>query len=608
LAYLGDTVLFGVVTYGSLPVSYQWRFNGTNLTDGGNISGSHARILTLTNVSPGNVGFYSVVAANTYGSVTSSPALLQIEVSPPIIITQPVSQTVLAGDIVEFDVEADGDMPFTYQWQKNGIDLTDGGNISGSMTSSLLLSGVSTNDSGTYSVRVSDDLYWVESSDALLTVIPVVQPGFTFSTLRSFTSSGPDGIDLNGLAQGTNGYLYGTAEQGGTQGYGTVFRITTNGSYSTLVQFNIANGGIPYAGLVLGADGNFYGTTLIGGPNYSGSIFRLTPAGSITTLSTFSGGLNGQYPTAPLIQGTDGNFYGTTFFGGTFGNGTVFRMTPTGTLTSLYSFTGGNDGMNPWGGLVQGNDGNLYGTTEAGGANGSGTVFRLTTNGTLATLVEFNSTNGAFPYGKLVQGTDGCFYGTTETGGTNGAGTVFKMDTNGVLTTLFQFDNDNNGANPVTGLIRGTDGYFYGTTAQGGLGGYGTVFRISSQGALTTLIWFDWSNGATPEAPLFQAADGSFYGTTISGGASGSGTIFRVALPGPPVFQTITLANGMMTLTWSAGLGQMCQLQCNSDLSTTNWTNLGRALPALGGTLSATDAVGTNQQRFYRVLLLPPNP
>jgi uncharacterized repeat protein (TIGR03803 family) len=181
------------------------------------------------------------------------------------------------------------------------------------------------------------------------------------------------------------------------------------------------------------------------------------------------------------------------------------------------------------------------------------------------------------------------------------------MATNGALTTLFQFDGDN-GAYPSAGLTRGTDGCFYGTTYEGGLGGYGTVFRITSNGTLTTLVWFNWSNGANPEAPLIQAADGSFYSTTKNGGASGSGTVFRFTVPGPLLFQTITLTNGTMTLIWSGVGGQTCQLQCNSDLNSTNWTNLGNALTVTGGTLSASDAVGTNRQRFYRLVLLPPNP
>jgi uncharacterized repeat protein (TIGR03803 family) len=532
LVYLGGTANFSVATVGSLPVSYQWRCYGTNMTGGGNISGANARILTLSNITIANVGYYSVVVSNAYGAVTSTPALLQIEISPPFITTQPISQTVLAGDTVLFSVEAEGDMPLSYQWQKNGTNVTDGGNISGSMTSDLIFRGAATNDTGAYSVIVSDDLYWVESSDALLTVFPVVQPGFTLSTSYSF-AGGSDGKNLNGLVQSTDGYLYGTAQNGGANGYGTVFRMTTNGVLSTLVQFNQANGANPYAGLVQGRDGNFYGTTPYGGANGTGVVFMMTPGGSILDLYAFTGGIDGGYPTAGLIQGTDGNFYGTTYEGGTNGDGTVFEITANGSLTTLYGFAGGDDGMYPFAGLVQGIDGNFYGTTLSGGANGYGTVFRLAPNGTLTTLVQFNWTNGASPGGVLVQGTDGYFYGTTENGGTPGDGTVFRMNTNGALTVLHQFNGDD-GANPAAGLVQGTDGYFYGTTYQGGGDDYGTVFRIATNGTLTTLVRFDWSNGADPDAPLIQATDGSFYGTTFYGGPVGVGTVFRLTAPLPP--------------------------------------------------------------------------
>jgi uncharacterized repeat protein (TIGR03803 family) len=331
-------------------------------------------------------------------------------------------------------------------------------------------------------------------------------------------------------------------------------------------------------------------------------VFKLTPGGTITNLYSFTGGLDGDYPTAGLIQGADGNFYGTTYYGGTYDNGTVFRIAANGALTNLYSFTGGNDGMNPWAGLVQGNDGYFYGTTENGGTNGYGTAFKLSPNGTLTTLVQFNWSNGAYPVAGLIQGSDGYLYGTTESGGSYGYGMVFRLATNGTLTTLFQFDGDN-GASPAAGLIQGADGYFYGTTYEGGLGGFGTVFRITSSGTLTTLVWFDWSNGAYAEAPLIQAGDGSFYGTTYYGGSNGYGTVFRLALPARPVFQTITLTNGTLTFTWSAMTGQVYQLQYNSNLNSTNWTNLGNPITATNGTMSASDVVGSNPYRFYRAVI-----
>lgn len=532
MAYVGSTATFSVATYGSLPVSYQWMQYGTNLVNGGNISGANARVLTLTNLTLANIGVYSVIASNVYGSVTSAPAVLQLAMAPPFITTQPTNQTVLAGETAAFSVTAEGDMPLFYQWQKNGTNLTDGGNISGSTTSTLVVYGATTADEGAYSVVVSDDLYWTASADAVLTVVPVVQPGFTLSTLRSFTGRA-DGGNLNGLAEGTNGYLYGTTRNGGYYGYGTVFRIATNGTLVALAPFNQVNGATPYAGLTLGSDGNFYGTTCYGGSDGYGNVFKMSPRGTLANLYNFTGGLEGYYPTAPLIQAADGNFYGATSYGGSYDFGTVFRIGANGRLTNIYSFRGGTNGMYPRAVLVQGSDGNFYGTTEEGGANGFGTVFMLTPGGTLTTLVQFNWSNGAYPVAGLVQGPDGCLYGTAQRGGWYGDGTVFRVSTNGVFTNLFQFNGDD-GANPAAGLVQGADGSFYGTTYDGGLGTCGTAFKITTNGALTTLVWFNGSNGADPQAPLIQAQDGNFYGTTFYGGRNGYGTVFCLALPMPP--------------------------------------------------------------------------
>src|ERR1035441_1873745 len=163
-----------------------------------------------------------------------------------------------------------------------------------------------------------------------------------------------------------------------------------------------------------------------------------------------------------------------------FSPGTVFKISTNGALTNLYSFTGGNDGANPYAVLVQGSDGSFYGTTMLGGTNGYGTVFQISSNGTLTTLYSFTGGNdGGNPAVGLVQGSDGSFYGTTEYGGTNNAGTVFKISTNGALTTLYSFTGQNDGAEPLAGLVQGSDGSFYGTTWMGGLGGAGTVFRLT---------------------------------------------------------------------------------------------------------------------------------
>ena len=247
-----------------------------------------------------------------------------------------------------------------------------------------------------------------------------------------------------------------------------------------------------------------------------------------TNLYSFQPFPNGESP-AGLIQGSDGYFYGTTSQGGANNAGTVFKISTNGMLTSLYSFTGRNDGANPYG-LVQGTDGYFYGTTSQGGANNAGTVFKLSTNGTLTTLYSFANDGGYLGgHSGLVQGTDGCFYGTTEAGGTNGVGSVFKITSNGALTSLYSFTGGNDGYLVVAGLVQGSDGYFYGTTEWGGTYDGGTIFKISRNGTLTSLHSFTGGNeGLDPISALVEGNDGFFYGTTEGGGSNSRGTVFKI--------------------------------------------------------------------------------
>jgi uncharacterized repeat protein (TIGR03803 family) len=338
------------------------------------------------------------------------------------------------------------------------------------------------------------------------------------------------------LLEASDGNLYGTTAYGGESGKGTVFRVTTNGVLTTLVSFNATNGSHPVGGLVKGADGNFYGTTTCGGTNGNyGTVFQLTPTGGLTTLVSFSG-RNGKHPTAALLQASDGNFYGTTILGGAKNLGTVFQLTSEGTLTTLVSFNGGN-GSSPYAPLAQGTNGDFYGTTSAGGVDGSGTVFRMTPEGVLQTLTAVSVANGWTGAGGLLLGTNGIFYGTTVYGGDfslnagSGLGTVFKMSSTGQLTTLAYF-RSGNGSYCISGLLQGSDGNFYGTTAGGGAGGGGTVFKLSPTNLLTTLVSFNGANGNSPQAPLIQGSDGSFYGTTTYGGPGGGGTVFKLTPTG----------------------------------------------------------------------------
>jgi uncharacterized repeat protein (TIGR03803 family) len=431
------------------------------------------------------------------------------------------------------------------------------------------------------------------------------------TSLYSFTGGNDGANPYAGLARGSDRSFYGTTYSGGTNHVGTVFKITTNGMLSSLYSFTTNGGAHPVAGLAQGSDGNFYGTTYYGGTSNCGTVFKITTNGALTSLYSFTGGNDGANPYAGLARGSDGNFYGTTYAGGANNCGTVFKISSAGVLTSLYSFTGGVDGANPRAGPAQGDDGNFYGTTTYGGTSYYyGTVFKITSNGMLTSLYSFDGGNdGAEPLAGLVQGSDNNFYGTTLGGGTNGSGTVFKITTNGALTSLYSFTGGNDGANPQAGLVQGSNGNFYGTTANRWSNGLGTLFKISSSGVLTSLYSFAGGNdGGAPMAGLLQGSDGSFYGTTLGGGSSGAGTVFRLTLvrAAAPVFQAVMLTNGTLNLAWSTEAAETYQLQYNSDLSSSNWTNLGGSVTAYGASLQATDSTATNgPQRFYRVVLLP---
>jgi uncharacterized repeat protein (TIGR03803 family) len=428
--------------------------------------------------------------------------------------------------------------------------------------------------------------------------------------IYSFVASGTNGAypEAN-LALGPDGNFYGTTESGGASTNGTIFKVTTNGTFATLVNFNGTNGANPLAPLTLGTNGNFYGTTEYGGNTIGnsslnaglggGTVFQVTTNGTLTTLVNFAA-TNGASPHAGLIWGPDGNLYGTTASGGSYADGTLFRVTTGGTLTTLTNFSGAN-GSSPVAGLTLGPDGNFYGTTQSGGAITYGTVFELMTNGTLKTLVNFDGTNnGVSPKGGLTLGPDGNLYGTTSAsylllytvfpGFTitipSGNGTIFRVTTNGVLTNLVDFDNYTAGINPAASLTLGQDGNFYGTTYSGGSSGVGTVFEVTTNGTLTTLVNFNNTNGAYPLAGLTFGPDNNLYGTASSGGAGVNGTVFEFGLP---PYSIALAGSGGGNYTVLAG----------SYPDTTNriWATTNLALPSSWQVLGAitTDANGMGQ-------------
>ena len=282
--------------------------------------------------------------------------------------------------------------------------------------------------------------------------------------------------------------------------------------------------------VVQGRDGSLYSTSNDGGTDNAGTVFKITPAGQVSVLYSFDG-VTGALPSSGLTLGTDGNFYGTTFENGPSNYGTVFKISSSGKLTVLHAFDE-SDGAFPWGAPVEGTDGAFYGTTEHGGSADCGTVYRVTAGGSFKTLYNFDGTHGCQPLAPLVLGNDGNFYGTTLvlTGGNNpNLGAIFKVTPAGAITLLHSFDGTH-GAGPYAPLIQASDGNFYGTTVNGG-NNEGVVFRISPAGVFTDLHDFDLSqDGGEPFSALVQGTNGVLYGTTAYGGAFNVGTIYSIPL------------------------------------------------------------------------------
>jgi uncharacterized repeat protein (TIGR03803 family) len=371
---------------------------------------------------------------------------------------------------------------------------------------------------------------------AVVVLVLTAQPAQaqTYSVLYSF--HGKHGASPQaGLIRDKKGDLYGTTRVGGTYEEGVVFKLTANDKERVLYSFTGGtDGASPQAGLVRDSSGNLYGTTWGGGAHNDGAVFKLDTAGAETVLHSFAWA-DGGAPNAGLVRDSAGNLYGTTFGGGAYEEGVVFKLDTTGAETVLYSFAGGTDGRNPCAGLVRDSAGNLYGTTCGGGAYGYGVVFKLTANDKEKVLYSFTGgVDGAGPWAGLVRDSAGNLYGTTNVGGAYGYGVVFKLTANDKERVLYSFTGGVDGRWPSAGLVRDSAGNLYGTTFNGGdpncAGGLGcgTVFRVDASGTETVLHMFSGADGSNPYAGLLRDSKGSLYGTTYYGGVYGYGVVFKI--------------------------------------------------------------------------------
>jgi uncharacterized repeat protein (TIGR03803 family) len=391
----------------------------------------------------------------------------------------------------------------------------------------------------------------------------------TLCNLSIFETCTTGTLPWAGVVLATNGYFYGTTSAGGANGWGTVFKMTPGGALTTLYSFctKINCGVAPNIGLVQASNGNLYGTTqaasFVGSP---GTIFQITPEGQFKTIYTFcakSVCRDGESPGGPLIQGTDGYLYGTTGAGG-IGYGSIFKITTGGQLTTLYRFTG-TDGATPFGPMVQASDGNFYGTTTEGGTGfgcnaGCGTIFKMTPGGTLTTLHSFSGPDGSFPIAGLIQGTDGNFYGVTEEGGgstncsTFGCGTIFEFTPPSTLTTLHIFEAAPDGASPSATLLQATSGAFYGTSGGGNCGGIGCGIVFSVSMGLHPFVSFVQRAGKVGQTAEilgqgFKGTTGVSFNGVPAGFAFQTDTYLTATVPSGATTGNVTVTTPHGTLT-----------------------------------------------------------
>lgn len=454
--------------------------------------------------------------------------------------------------------------------------------------------------------------------------------GSSLSVLHKMDPSTDGGNPYGSLMLSGDGNFYGmnTLISGGYAG--TAFRMGYSGSLTVIKKFTrTTEGGGPSGNLIQTPDGAFYGMTNDGGKHGKGTIFKLVGS-TLTVLSHLNGSAMGNEPQGNLAIGKDSAYFGTARAGGTYNNGTIYKICG-GVTTVLKSFSSYADGSKPAGSLLRAKDGNLYGVAEEGGLYSSGTIFRYTSSGSFNVVRHLKAaTDGGYPKGGLVQGADGYLYGTTYSGGANSGGTIFKIKTDGtgftvlrplayatdgtgMLTGLtigkdanfygmtgnntrfFRVTKDGafsviktlaystDGTAPAGELILGTDGNFYGTTSSGGTYSAGVVFRIGADGTITRLRQLNpAADGGNPKGSLVRTSDGTLYGTTSTGGANKAGTIFKISGTTFNVLRHLNMATDGGTPLGGLILAPKITLAANPQSGLTTTEDVAKAITLTG--------------------------
>jgi uncharacterized repeat protein (TIGR03803 family) len=353
------------------------------------------------------------------------------------------------------------------------------------------------------------------------------------TVLHSFTGGADGGYPAAGVIRDSAGNLYGTTVNGGRAGFGVVYKLDTAGHEKVLYSFTGgADGGDPLAGVIHDAAGNLYGTTNAGGTGYAGVVYKLDASGQETVLHNFTGGADGGQPYAGVIRDSAGNLYGTTYFGGTADWGVVYELDTAGQETVLYNFTGAADGGYPAAGVIRDPAGNLYGTTYAGGAGISGVVYELNTAGQETALYSFtNGADGGYTTAGVVRDSEGNLYGTTGYGGAANVGVVYYLDAAGHETVVYSFPGAVPGSYPDAGVMRDPTGNLYGTTYNGGAANAGVVYKLDTAGQTVLYTFTGLADGGGPYAGVIRDSPGNLYGTTAYGG-TGFGVVYKLDTSG----------------------------------------------------------------------------